>query len=337
MTKERLQELNNMIISNKFDKDAYAQLDFTEAFSLFRLAALHREKLAADLKKLKEDPNAENKEEREEKLDKLCKVFVTKIDFFYSLAIEKVKAMECFYVAFSKCTNSPFVYCDPKTQDDLVWFFTTEEKIKEAVAKMAERHIDLRAIKVENKDFLKIFTSLFYMGIDNILFDFATENMAVALTRICRKPDFSKLENKAAQVVNVELQLSSMYFLQEARRNIEASKKQNLPVLEEEMSRNIVKGTFLVPIVKADPEGGLEPSNIRIPFLKGQNDTKVLPLFTDLSEFEKFNKDRKYSLLIIPFDKIESAMGPADAVGLNPLGTNIYMKKELLEKLKERF
>ena len=337
MTKERLLELNNLVISNEFKKEEYAQMDFNDAYSMFRLSVMHHKKFADDLKKLQADDSAENKEEKTTQLDKITKLFLTKADYFYRLSIEKVKAMEAFYIAYSRCTNSPYVFCEPNNMDDVVWFFTSEERVLDVVKKQAEKNVALRAVKVENKDFLKIFTALFYMGIDNILFDYGTDNMVLQLDRICRKPNFAKLENKVAAVANVELQLSSMYFLQEARKNIENSKKQNLPVLEEEMAKNLVNGTFLVPFLKADPEKGNEPENVRIPFIKGPEGAKILPLFTDISEFEKYNKDGKFSVVIVKFEKLEQFMGNADAVDVNPLGTNLYIKKELIPTFMERF
>lgn len=353
MEKERLQELNTLLLSNKFDQEAYQKLSMEEAYAMFRLAAMHHRKVSENLEKLKkeqpekEENTQETTEENENITDfaagkikaqeNAAKVLLNKANFFYTLSIEQMKRLDAFYVAYSKCTNSPFVFCDPNTYDDMTWIFTSEEKLRQVMEKQKENHVELRGVKVENAKFLQFFTSLFYMGVDNVLFDYGTEGMMFNLSRICKKPDFEKMENKAAAVVNSSLQLTTMYFLQEARKNVEQKKKENLPQLEEEMSKNLVSGRYLVPFIKVDPEGGNDPKNIQIPYLKGQDESMILPVFTDLMEFTKYNVEKKFSAVILKFDKLQGFIGNGIGIILNPLGCNLFLKKEQLPLLVKRF
>lgn len=353
MKKERLQELNTLLLSNKFDKEAYQQLGMDEAYAMFRLAAMHHKKITENLEKLKKEQpqQEENQQEQTEEnsnikdfqaekikaQENVAKVMLSKANFFYSLSIEQMKKLEAFYVAYSKHTNSPFAFCDPNTFDDMTWIFTSEEKLREVMEKQKEKHIELRGVKVENEKFLQFFTSLFYMGIDNVLFDYGTDGMMFNLSRICKKPNFAEMKNKAAAVSNAALQLTSMYFLQEARKAVDKAEKENLPQLEEEMSKNLVAGRFLVPFIKVDPEAGNEQKNIQIPYLKGQDESMILPVFTDLMEFAKYNREKKFSAVILTFDKLSGFIGNGVGIILNPLGCNLFLKKEQLPLLVKRF
>lgn len=353
MEKERLKELNALVLSNKFDQEVYKQLSMEEAYAMFRLAAMHHKKVAENLEKLKKEQPEEEKSEQEKTeensnvtdfsagkiktQENVAKVLLSKATFFYTLSIEQMKKLDAFYVAYSKCTNSPFVFCDPNTFDDMAWIFTSEEKLRQVMEKQKEKSVELRGVKVANAQFLQFFTSLFYMGIDNVLFDYGTEGMMFNLSRICKKPNFAEMKNKAAAVSNTALQLSSMYFLQEARKNVDKSQKQNLPQLEEEMSKNLVHGKYLVPFIKVDPEAGNDQKNIQIPYLKGQDGNMILPVFTDLMEFAKYNREKKFSAVILNFEKLPGFVGNSVGIVLNPLGCNLFLKKEQLPLLVKRF
>ncbi len=353
MEKERLQELNTLLLSNKFDQEAYQQLSMEEAYAVFRLAAMHHKKVSENLEKLKKEQPEASKSEQQETEQKsnikdfnegkikaqenVLKVLMTKATYFYSLAIERLKKLDAFYVAYAQTTNSPFVFCDPNTFEDMTWIFTSEEKLKEVAEKQKENHIALRGVKVENEKFLQFFTSLFYMGVDNVLFDYGTEGMMFNLTRICKKPNFAEMKNKAAAVANPSLELTMLYFLQEARKDVDRSQKQNLPQLEEEMSKNLVGGRYLVPFIRVDPEAGNEQKNIQIPYLKGQDGNMILPVFTDLMEFSKYNRESKFSAIILTFDKLIGFIGKGVGIILNPLGSNLFLKKEQLPLLVKRF
>ena len=353
MKKERLQELNQLLLNSKPEKEAFDQLSMEDAYALFRLAAMHHKKVTENIAKLKEEQPKQEKSEQEEKEENLhitdfneakiksqenvAKVLLGKANFFYTLSIERMKKLEAFYVAYSKYTNSPFAFCDPNTFDDMTWIFTSEEKLRQVMEKQKENNIELRGVKVENEKFLQFFTSLFYMGIDNVLFDYGTEGMMFKLTRICKKPNFAEMENKAAAVENSALQLTSMYFLQEARKAEDKRQKESLPQLEEEMSKNLVAGRFLVPFIKVDPEAGNDQKNIQIPYLKGRDDSMILPVFTDLMEFAKYNREKKFSAVILTFDKLSGFIGNGVGIVLNPLGCNLFLKKEQLPLLAKRF
>ena len=175
MKKERLEELNQLLLSSKVDKEVYDQLSMEDAYALFRLAAMHHKKVSEKIEELKKEHPTQEKNDQEEKnlhitdfneakiksQENVAQILLKKATFFYSLSIERMKKLEAFYVAYSKYTNSPFAFCDPNTFDDMTWIFTSEEKLRQVMEKQRENNIELRGVKVENEKFLQFFTMCF--------------------------------------------------------------------------------------------------------------------------------------------------------------------------------
>ena len=61
-------------------------------------------------------------------------------------------------------------------------------------------------------------------------------------------PDYNKLPEKQRPILNPQLQLSAIYFLQELRKPGVEPDKEALKELEEEMSVDLVKSTYLMPV-----------------------------------------------------------------------------------------
>ena len=141
---------------------------------------------------------------------------------------------------------------------------------------------------------------------------------------------------------NPELQLTGLYFMQEASRPVPNEQKESLKDLEEELSANLVKSRYVVPIELLEgPESDTEKlknRKYRLPILKNKNGDVVQPIFTDITELNKFNKENKFKALVMPFDNLAKIV-VKDSKGflLNPMGFHIAMPKELLEGLKKRF
>ena len=85
--------------------------------------------------------------------------------------------------------------------------------------------------------------------------------------------------------------------------------------LQEEAASHFGKGRYIVP-VQAEDNG--------IPLMKLKNGTVFQPLFTDILEFQKFNRENKLKPMVIEAAKIPQML-PKEANGviINPLGVNL--------------
>ena len=73
------------------------------------------------------------------------------------------------FVLISLCTREPYVVCDPETFDDEVLLYLNEEEAKTAAAGLAEQKIPVSVAKVNGKDMLVFFTSLYAMGVNALI------------------------------------------------------------------------------------------------------------------------------------------------------------------------
>lgn len=256
--------------------------------------------------------------------------------------VKSIQRKSEFIVAYCAFTNMPFVVCDPESFNDQVWIFDTEAQLQEFAKPYTEKKILLRGIKYQNKNFLGFFSMLYMIGINELVFVSEAGQQTLALEELVRKPDFSKLPKEQQPITNPELQLTGLYFMQEAARPIPNEEKTGLQDLEEELAANLYKGRYIVPIEFLEgPESEAEKlknCKYRLPILKNKNEDVLQPVFTDPSEMAKFNKENKFKALAMPFDHLSKLL-IKDSKGflLNPGGFHIAMPKELLEGLSKRF
>ncbi|MCD8105472.1 MAG: SseB family protein [Lachnospiraceae bacterium] len=256
---------------------------------------------------------------------------------FLARSIQKKTSLIVAYCTF---TNMPLVVCDPETFNDQVWLFDSEEQLQEFAKPYTEQKLLLKGIKYPNKKFLEFFASLFTIGINEMVFVNSSGKQTLALEDMVRQPDYSKRPKEQQPVLNPQLQLTGLYFMQEAGRPVPNEQKTMLPDLEEELSVNLMKARYVVPIELFDgPESDaekLQNRKYRLPILKNKNGDILQPLFTDPTELLKFNKENRFRAIVVPFDNLSKLL-LKDAKGflLNPGGFHLAMPRELLDGLKK--
>ncbi|MFR7718869.1 MAG: SseB family protein [Lachnospiraceae bacterium] len=182
---------------------------------------------------------------------------------------------------------------------------------------------------------------LFTIGINELVFVGENGKETIELDELVRRPDFSKLPKEQQPIMNPELQLTGLYFMQEAARPIPNEEKQ-VADLEEELAANLFKARYIIPIELLEgPETDIEKlkeKKYRLPILKNKNGDVLQPLFTDPNELAKFNRENKFKALAMPFANLSKLL-IKDSKGflLNPAGFHLAMPKELLEGLPKRF
>ena len=149
--------------------------------------------------------------------------------------MRNIQKKEDMIVAFCMFTNMPFVVCDPETFNDQIWIFDTEEQLQEFAKKYSEKKVLLKGIKFQNQRFLSFFSMLFTIGVNELVFVSESGTDTIELAELVKRPDFSQLPKEQQPVSNPELQLTGLYFMQEASRPVPNEQK-NLVDLEEELA-----------------------------------------------------------------------------------------------------
>ncbi len=256
--------------------------------------------------------------------------------------IKSVQKKNEMIVAYCAYTNMPFVICDPESYNDQVWIFDNETLLQEFAKEYTQKKILLKGIKYENKNFLGFFSMLFQIGVNELVFVTEAGKEYLELEELVKKPDFSKLPKEKQPVLNPQLQLTGLYFMQEAARPVPNEEKENLKELEEELAADLVKAKYIIPIELQDGPGNdlekLKNRKYRLPILKNKQEEALQPLFTDPTEFAKFNRENKFKALAIPFGQLGKMLAKeAKGFMLNPGGFHLVMPKALLEGLTKRF
>lgn len=248
-------------------------------------------------------------------------------------AVKELQNRDVVFVAYSQATKLPYVTCDEESFNDQAWVFSTEEGIKEFGKKKLEDKILLMGMKYEKKDFPRFYGTLYAIGVNTVIWADGEDRTEVDLTDIAKQADLSKLEPAKRPLFNSTLQLSGIYFMQELRRPVKKEERKNMRELEEELIANLLKSDFLIAMDK-DPE---DPHKVNIPFLKNKEGDVLQPAFSDIMEFEKFAKGKKLRVARVPFAKLPDVLIPqAKAMVVNPMGINLILDKEQLNKILKR-
>lgn len=248
-------------------------------------------------------------------------------------AVKQLQNRDVVFVAYSQATKLPYVTCDKESFNDQAWVFSTEEGIKEFGKKKLEDKILLMGMKYEKKDFPRFYGTLYAIGVNTVIWADGEDRTEVDLTDIAKQADLSKLEPAKRPLFNSTLQLSGIYFMQELRRPVKKEERKNMRELEEELIANLLKSDFLIAMDK-DPE---DPHKVNIPFLKNKEGDVLQPAFSDIMEFEKFAKGKKLRAARVPFAKLPDVLIPqAKAMVVNPMGINLILDKEQLNKILKR-
>lgn len=220
------------------------------------------------------------------------------------------------YVLISLCTKMPFVMCDPETFDDEIFIYEKEEDIRREGKRFVDQKIPLQIAKVEQKDFLNFYANLFTMGVNCVVLNgYMPGEYKLQLSDMVKKPG-QKLPNGQVWVENPGLHLTAIYFLQEVRRQKLSELTDELKEMQEEILADYGKGTYVAAFHE----------NNGVPLLKQKNGDAFQPVFTDILEFRKFNKDNQFKAAMVTAAKIpEILAGEAKGVVINPFGINLQL------------
>ena len=133
------------------------------------------------------------------------------------LIIRNLLETKEIYTAFARATNLPYVVCDPESFNDQVYVFKKEEDVKSYVKQQAELGNGLMGVRTFKQQYLNFFSSLVSLGVNAIVYCDEGE-MELELDEIVKQPDYSQIPKEQRPLMNPQLQLTAIYFLQELRR-----------------------------------------------------------------------------------------------------------------------
>ena len=187
--------------------------------------------------------------------------------------LKKMREAEAIYVLMSDCTRMPFVVCDPETYDDQVLIFFSEEEAMKGGQEFLKEGNPLKIFNIENKYMLPFYSSLFPAGVNGMWVGKDTEEeIKLQLTELVRRPE--------------------QYFMQKARKQKEMKITEDMKDLQEELMAHYQDATFITAVTEEK----------KMPVLNKNDGQVLLPVFTDVQEFLKFqnnHSDTRYSMGVL--------------------------------------
>lgn len=257
----------------------------------------------------------------------------------FLMQVKKMQKIETTYVAFGQGTKMPFITCDEETFNDQIWIFSTEEKAREITQRFKdENHDFMMIVRMENPQLLDFYGSLYLLGVNEIVFVEEEQTTKIPLDKVVIPPDYSKLPKNKQPVVNPQLQLTGLYFMQEIHRSKPNNEKPELHNLEEEMAVNLVRSRLLMAVETQGTEEVSAPSNFKIPCVKNKDGKMFQPFFTDHRELKKFHTESSFKVNMFDFINVEKVLGSdIDGIVINPQSMNIVISKDKIPGLLHRF
>lgn len=234
--------------------------------------------------------------------------------------LERLQRADAIYALISGYTRMPYVVCDEETFDDEVMVFFQAEAAKKEAQRLIDSGSPVHLVKIEQHSLLDFYTSLFPMGVNCLRIDKGTEEEVTLQHReLVQRNDVDETASGKVRVENPELQLTALYFLQEFRKTKSSELSEELKALYEELRAHFERGQY---IVAAENEKGLT-------ILKQGEGKVFLPVFTDLQEFRKFNREKKFGGAVVKADKLPKLLTKEMAgVVINPSGMNLVFTKQ---------
>lgn len=229
-----------------------------------------------------------------------------------------LRSIEELFVIASAATRLPFVVCDEETYDDEALLYYKKEDAVEKVQALAKENHKTGVMKVEGKDLLGFYTTLFTQGVNCLAVNPGTDAaINIQLTELVKRKNADEIPDGQKLVENPELQLTAMYFKQELNRLMGGEPTEEVRELQEELLAHYKKSIL---IVCANEDG-------KVPILKQKDGTVFQPVFTDLMECQKFVRDQKMKLVAFPAKKIPDILAPeVKGIAINPLGVNVQLQ-----------
>ncbi len=252
----------------------------------------------------------------------------------YNQIVSAVQTCNKLWTAYSpvtKCHYTEYIRNQPTA-----FIFSEKsycEAFKEHIAK-GNAVIETELCKTDSR--VQFFSDLYRCGIENVMLDNGQKFLIMSLFDIIDQPDFSALPENERPVLNRELMLSANIFFESlAMGNVTENAKNNL-------LRGLYNGKYLMPVIvdKNTKLDGLEESTLKavysqsgtavtIAAIKTDNDV-IIPVFTDWTEFSRFDKDKQCPGNVIDFRDIAYLCGQGEKVSINPFGFNMVIDKNSL-------
>lgn len=235
-----------------------------------------------------------------------------------NISVERLEQCEHLFILYSRATRQPFVSYDKAAGMDQIYTFTQEMKAVNRRDELERYGYLVQIADIPKEGRFVLFINYHALGIDQVVFCDDHSTTTLALDDI-QRVDLNRLPKQQRPHLNPALQLTSIYFLQELTRNVREEDltdddRQARRDLDEEFGRNLAVSSYMVPIhvknIRADKPGmRVAGKNFDPVYAKDSEGNNWVPIFSDVTEFEKFNDQNEYQAILISFAQVRQLVG----------------------------
>lgn len=252
--------------------------------------------------------------------------------------LKSLPTLDEAYILLSHLTHVPYTVYNEESGEDEAFLFTNLETAKAKAIELAEAHIQPTiAVKMNQKEMIMMVSGFFAYGITAMHWTTDEGEAVYKVREVIKRPDFSHLPEQQRPLENPSLQISMIYYMQELRRKDPKTDLKQLQDLDEEMSANIKRAKYLLPLV--DKSEG-DNKNIQQVLFRINESTSLVPLFSDGMEYQRFKGDKEeVKAIVVTFEQLATMEIPNGTNGyiINPGGVGVTLTKDYIQRIHETF
>lgn len=237
-----------------------------------------------------------------------------------TVILSLLKISKEIYCIMSAATKMQYIQCNPETFDDEVLLFLKEDEAKEKAEKLLKEGYPVNLVKIPQKHLLGFYSSLYTIGVNCMRVKMQYEpEMVIQLDELIKRPDDSELPEGQKRIENPAFHLTALYLMQIIKSTKANERQEEIKELNEELTAHFAKGTFIMAVQEDN----------KLPLLKRNDGVAFSPIFTDMAEFMKFNREKKFKAIAVEAKKLPGMIAKeAKGVVVNAVGVNLVLGVE---------
>ena len=226
--------------------------------------------------------------------------------------IRLLKTEEGMYTVEVRVTGN--YYLGAENDEPTAYIFTSEANAREFAIQVRNTGLTSRVRQIIPKARHAFFDDLYRSGFRAVCIDKNNESFTLSLFAIIAKP-----KNENGMVLNPGLLLAANQFYQAV------AQRKAVKGMQSVLTSELYDARYLVPCTD---EWGTDHPMI------GNNDgEKFYPVFTDIIEFSKFDRNHKFSAQELDIEALKKLAKKCDGVVINPLGFNLALDRDKVERI----
>lgn len=238
--------------------------------------------------------------------------------------LEEIKTTEHLWTVLVRATNN--FYMGFENEKPAAYLFSDKEFADNFAREVRWGGVQAKVIEIAAEQRIAFFNDLYRSGIEAVAVDQSEDSLVMSLFGIIDKPEEELF-------VNPPLVRAANQFYQAL------SKKRAVKPMQDLLCREVYRAELLAPIAEVVEEGegcclSEKKEKPAYAYLSNQNGEKYLPVFTDWTEFAKYDKKKKHTAVKVSFADIKKQIRKVDGIAVNPLGFNLILDQSKMENIE---